>query len=533
MKDIFLKTGEMINQQRAALAEAIVARQYAAQADVWSTYGARGRELSLRDANYHLSYLAEAISAADPALFTAYAAWTKPLFAGLNLCEHALVDNLEFTRDVLAAALPPELQSVAEEYLAAGLEELARAPVIPPAFLQPGVPLVGLAGQYLEAQLRTDRQAARDLILDELKRGTSIQDIYLHVFQPAQYEVGRRWQMSQLSVAQEHYCTAATQWVIAQLYPQIAKQRARQTGRRILVFCVSGELHELGSRMVADFFELAGWQTDYLGANLPANGLAQIVASRKLDAIAISATMTFHMPAVRDLIGVLRATPAGEGIPVLVGGYPFNIASRLWSRVGADAGASDAQAAVAAANDLAVSKPGARPARHRHAGAAWLVDQTGQIQDVLRDDLGWLKQGDVLPQAGDLADAARAHDFLSALQERGQVIEWTLPVIVEGRVKNLHCAGVSAGARQLVIVSQSSHGARQICQELAAGNQPWSAPLLVMLGEWAELTNRQGQRSLHDQLTRLNNDLGDLQRELARRYSDFEPLTEGQEPFDS
>jgi MerR family transcriptional regulator, light-induced transcriptional regulator len=532
MKDVYLRTGEMINQQRAAFVEAIVARQYAAQADVWQSYGARGRDISLRDANYHLSYLSEAISAADPALFTAYVAWAKSLFAGLNLPDYMLAGTLEFMRDALANALPAEQQRVVEEYLAAGLDELDRAPAVPPAFLQPGASLAGLAGQYLEALLRTDRQAARVLILDELKRRTSVEDIYLHVFQPSQYEIGRLWQIGQVSVAQEHYCTAATQWVIAQLYPHIAKQRARQNGRRILIFCVSGELHELGSRMVADFFELSGWQTDYLGANLPANGLAQILGSRRLDAVAISATMTFHLPAVRDLIAVLRATPAGAGIPVLVGGYPFNIASRLWSRVGADAGALDAQAAVAAANELATGKLSARPVRHRHAGAAWLVDEAGQIQEVLRDDLGWLKQGDVLPQASELDNAARALDFLAALQERSQVIEWTLPVILEGSVKNLHCAGVSAGSQLLVVVSQSSFGARQICQELAAGDRPWSAPLLAMLVEWAELTDRQGQRSLHDQLARLTNDLGDLQRELAKRYADFEPLAEGQEPFD-
>ena len=37
--------------------------------------------------------------------------------------------------------------------------------------------------------------------------------------------------------------------------------------------CIGGELHEIGIRMVADFFEMEGWDTYYLGANTPADAV--------------------------------------------------------------------------------------------------------------------------------------------------------------------------------------------------------------------------------------------------------------------
>ena len=61
--------GEAIQTQRDVIAEKAVARQYALKPDRWKRYGNVGREKSVRDVGYHLSYLAEAIAGADPRLF--------------------------------------------------------------------------------------------------------------------------------------------------------------------------------------------------------------------------------------------------------------------------------------------------------------------------------------------------------------------------------------------------------------------------------------------------------------------------------
>jgi methanogenic corrinoid protein MtbC1 len=59
-----------------------------------------------------------------------------------------------------------------------------------------------LVDRYLAAQLRGDRREALRLVLEEgLGRGVSVADVHLGVIEPAQQEIGRRWQRNEISIA--------------------------------------------------------------------------------------------------------------------------------------------------------------------------------------------------------------------------------------------------------------------------------------------------------------------------------------------
>ena len=78
------------------------------------------------------------------------------------------------------------------------------------------------------------------------------------VLQPAMREVGHRWAMGQLNVAEEHYATAIAQSILDGLSRQL--HRAPRDGRLAVVSGTPGEQHVLGARMVADFLEADGWE---------------------------------------------------------------------------------------------------------------------------------------------------------------------------------------------------------------------------------------------------------------------------------
>jgi methylmalonyl-CoA mutase cobalamin-binding domain/chain len=344
------KASQVIDAQRDELSEAIVARQYRLQAELWKPYGSTGREKSVRDVGYHLTYLSEALATSNPTLFANYVAWVKVLFAGLGFPDEVMVVTLQCIRDELEETLLPDSGDAASEYVALGLDHLRQVPAALPTFLGEDAPLGGFARQYLDALLRGRRHAASQMVLDAVKQGTGIKDIYLHVFQRSQYEIGRLWQMNQISVAQEHYCTAATQLIMSQLYPRLFG--SDRIGRGLVATCVGDELHELGVRMVADFFEMEGWDTYYVGANTPAQSILQTVTEQGADILGISATMTYHVREVAALIARLRTAPVGRDVAILVGGYPFNVAQDLWRGVGADGHARDAEEAVEVANRM-------------------------------------------------------------------------------------------------------------------------------------------------------------------------------------
>src|SRR4051794_18295833 len=78
------ETGQLIEAQRRALAEAVVARQYELQPGLRQRYGDGGRAKCVQDTEYHLSYLAAAVTDSSPALFSDYIAWAKAVLAAFG-----------------------------------------------------------------------------------------------------------------------------------------------------------------------------------------------------------------------------------------------------------------------------------------------------------------------------------------------------------------------------------------------------------------------------------------------------------------
>ncbi len=341
---------EALNRQSSALAAEMVAREFVRHPELAQRYGEAGREKCLQDAVYHLAYLAQAIAADSLELFVNYIGWAKVMLAKRGVPAADLAGLLETMKETLGQELAPEFSRLACDYLDDGLRQLPRLPDELPSCIAEGTPLAPLAGEYLQALLRGDRNVASKLITDAVEQGTPVRDLYLHVFQRTQYEIGRLWQVNQISVAQEHYCTAATQLIMSQLYPYVfGSPKTRGT---LVATCVAGDLHEIGARMVSDFFEMDGWRTHYLGANVPTPSVVETVVNLQASVLAISATIGYHVRAVEALISAVRAAPECSGTKILVGGHPFKVAPELWRNIGADGSASDAQAAIVLADRL-------------------------------------------------------------------------------------------------------------------------------------------------------------------------------------
>jgi methanogenic corrinoid protein MtbC1 len=137
---------------------------------------------------------------------------------------------------------------------------------------------------------------------------------------------------------------------MSQLYPQIFS--TKKGAGTLVATCVAGELHEIGMRMVADFFEMDGWDTYYLGANTPTESVIRALVDRRAQVLGISATITYHVRDVEALVRAVRAAAACRNVKILVGGYPFNMAPGLWQKIGADGFARDAQGAIELAGRL-------------------------------------------------------------------------------------------------------------------------------------------------------------------------------------
>ena len=342
---------QSIEARKDEFAKLIVDTQWLRHPRLHLCYGEQGHNKCVQDVKYTLCYLSQAIANDSPTLFVIYIEWLSGLFKGINIPTEELSESLEITSQLLQNALP-EHAKIIDDFIGLALQQLNTAVLTPPSFINdPANPALSeLCQNYLNTLLHRNRAESSQLILDAVASGITVKDIYLHVFQACQYEIGHLWHMNQMTIAQEHYCTAVTQLIMSQLYVHIFN--TSKNGRKLVATCVGGELHEIGMRMVADFFEMEGWDTYYLGSNMPTSGIVKAVLDYKPDVLAISATMVFHIPQVQELIEKIRSTDAVKTIKILTGGYPFNIEANLWRQVGADGYAFNAEQAIKIANSL-------------------------------------------------------------------------------------------------------------------------------------------------------------------------------------
>lgn len=198
---------------------------------------------------------------------------------------------------------------------------------------------------YLEAVLDADRHRAFEVIDRARAEGLDLGSIYLEVFQPTLREIGRLWQENVITVADEHLATAITQTAMARLYGQTFVWD-QGTGRTLVAACADLERHEVGLRMLCDLLELEGWDTVYLGASVPVEALVAMVERRRPGALALSASITPHLPRLRTMIQAVREAMGQNSPLILVGGRPFLDDPSLALRLGADLTAKDAREAV-------------------------------------------------------------------------------------------------------------------------------------------------------------------------------------------
>lgn len=333
-----------------SFAKKILEKQFEAQPTLKEKYGEKQIQHYIEDTQFHLSYLAEAIGNNEPVLFNEYLAWAKTFFENLPVTDEEIIINLELLRDEIAQHLPEEMSAITNKYIDEGIEYYKTKSPLLPSFITEKNPQKEIAEKYLNSLIEGDKTSAHNLIMDAVQKGASIKDLYLNVFQVTQQETGRLWQISKISVAHEHFITAATQLIMAQLYPYMFTSTKKE--KRIIVSCIQGELHEIGARMVADIFEMEGWNSYYFGANTPIDSVIGSINTYNPQVLAISTTMTFNLSSVSAMIEKVKSETALENLRILVGGYPFLISDNLWQNIGADGFAPDAISAVKLAEKL-------------------------------------------------------------------------------------------------------------------------------------------------------------------------------------
>lgn len=153
---------------------------------------------------------------------------------------------------------------------------------------------------------------------------------------------------------------------------------------------------------------------------------------------------------------------------------------------------------------------------------AFLCDEQGRIEALLQDTL---QLADALPMGAPLpfwavrGSVGKALSFLNELRTQGRTGDWEININLRGTAGSLNFIGGRLNQQFLVVVAREFAHAQQCYQML----QPQADENLAATANI--------QPNYYDELSRLNNELINAQRQLTRQNAELERLNREKKPL--
>ncbi len=136
------------------------------------------------------------------------------------------------------------------------------------------------------------------------------------VVQPLMECVGQRWQAGTLRIADEHMASAVVRSFIGNLR---ASFQISATAPHVIATTPAGQLHEIGALLATVVATSEGWNSTFLGANLPAEEIAGAAVQKDAKAVLLSIIYPGDDPHLGGELLKLRRL-LGDDMALLVGG---------------------------------------------------------------------------------------------------------------------------------------------------------------------------------------------------------------------
>lgn len=152
-----------------------------------------------------------------------------------------------------------------------------------------------------------------ELLLNEGFASSDLVSIVDDWLLPSMVHLGKAWQRKQITVAGEHFVTAAVHRRLADAFQSL--QPAPNGGPRVVVGLARGARHELGVLSFALVLRSRGVAVTYLGGDLPLEAWVDAVRLIAPAAVVLAVPTLEDLPAVREAAEALMPMS-----PVLLGG---------------------------------------------------------------------------------------------------------------------------------------------------------------------------------------------------------------------
>lgn len=185
---------------------------------------------------------------------------------------------------------------------------------------------------------KENRKEALEFILSLLeKKNYSLMEVYEHILAPS-LNTMKSTGNEEEDIWKEHVRTSIIRTIVENCFPYVMKEREEKYGvtshKTVAVVCPQDEHHELGARMITDYFTMLGYNAVFVGSNTPKEVFVAGLKSQKLDYIALSITNPYHLVSARNTIAKIRE--ANKDTKIIAGGYAIKKLGDRKESLGAD-----------------------------------------------------------------------------------------------------------------------------------------------------------------------------------------------------
>jgi methanogenic corrinoid protein MtbC1 len=194
--------------------------------------------------------------------------------------------------------------------------------------------------QFIKLLDLEDKENAVNLILSLLEeKKIDIVSLYTNILAPSLNNMKCDIKEGGKCIWKEHVRSSIIRTIIECSYPYVIKEKNEKYQNtnygKVIVICPSEEYHEIGARIVSDFFTLCGYETIFVGSNTPKNEFIKVIDYVNPKYLAISVTNYYNLVTVKDTIEKIRDFSNNKLI-ILVGGHAFKNNIEAVKRIGAD-----------------------------------------------------------------------------------------------------------------------------------------------------------------------------------------------------
>lgn len=173
---------------------------------------------------------------------------------------------------------------------------------------------------------------------------------------------------------------------------------------------------------------------------------------------------------------------------------------------------------------------------HNTPGTVLVCTLDGKIAQVVQDQLGWssrVEVGRLLSSIVERESFGKMLNFLLEIREQGSTFDWQMNVALHDTIETLNFAGMIFEERLVILAAQSRNHMLGLYEELMRISNEQVNELRAVLKDQSSssLSHSAQDDHYYDELTKLYNELANLQRDVAKKNVALERLNEQKNRF--